>query len=60
MMQSIHDLVITVTDEVQLGEQLLDNMLAQREAILAWDAATLLERLTEKELLLYKMQALTM
>ncbi len=58
-MQSVQDLVTTVTDEVQLGEQLLDNMSAQREAILAWNAATLLERLTEKELLLYKLQALT-
>ena len=58
-MQSVQDLVTTVTDEVQLGEQLLDNMSAQREAILAWNAATLLKRLAEKELLLYKLQALT-
>lgn len=58
-MQSVEAFVAAVTGEIQLGEQLLDNMSAQREAILAWNAAALLERLTEKELLLHKLQALT-
>lgn len=58
-MQNVEALISTITDEIRLGEQLLSNMAAQREAILAWNAATLLERLTEKELLLYKLQALT-
>jgi hypothetical protein len=58
MMNSVLDLVATIEDEVQVGEQLLDNLSAQRKAILAWNASTLLERLTEKELLLYKLEAL--
>lgn len=57
-MHSIPDLVTTIAEEIQVGEQLLHNMAAQRAAILAWNAATLLEQLTEKELLLYKLQAL--
>lgn len=56
-MQSFTHLVSTIETELQIGEQLLRNLSAQKAAILNWNAATLLERLSEKELLLHKLQA---
>ena len=46
------DLVTVLEDEIQVGESLLHNLGAQRQAILAWDSFALLARLAEKEILL--------
>jgi hypothetical protein len=57
MMRSFTDLVTTIETELRIGEQLLHNIVAQKAAILNWNAAQLLEGLSEKELLLHKLQA---
>jgi hypothetical protein len=54
-MDMLNNLIGVLQEEVQVGENLLHNLLAQRNAILAWDAHTLLERLSEKELLVYRL-----
>jgi len=54
-MDAVKDLVVVLEDEVRVGEDLLHNLFAQHNAILAWNASVLLERLTEKELLLYRL-----
>jgi len=56
-MPSFTDLVTTIETELQIGEQLLHNLAVQKTAILQWNAAKLLEGLSEKELLLHKLQA---
>jgi hypothetical protein len=52
MMQSLTELIAVLEEEVLLGETLLRNLAAQKEAVLAWDSSTLLKKLEEKELLL--------
>jgi hypothetical protein len=54
-MDILNNLINVLHEEVQVGEDLLHNLSAQRSAILAWDAALLLERLSEKELLVYRL-----
>ncbi len=58
-MRSLTDLVTTIETELQIGEQLLHNLAGQKSAILNWNATKLLEGLSEKELLLHKLQTAT-
>ncbi len=55
-MYNYTDLVSTIETELQIGEQLLHNLAAQKAAILSWNAAKLLEQLSEKELLLHQLR----
>jgi hypothetical protein len=48
-------LIAILEDEVQLGETLLCNLAAQKEAILAWNSSTLLIHVEEKEHLVRKL-----
>lgn len=59
MMRSLTDLVTTIETELHIGEQLLHNLAAQKAAILNWNATKLLEGLSEKELLLHRLQVAT-
>ena len=56
-MPSFIDLVTTIETELQIGEQLLHNLATQKVAVLQWNAAKLLEGLSEKELVLHQLQA---
>lgn len=58
-MRSLTELVTTIETELHLGEQLMQNLAAQKAAILNWNATRLLEGLSEKELLLHRLQATT-
>jgi flagellar biosynthesis/type III secretory pathway chaperone len=48
-------LIAILEDEVQLGETLLHNLAAQKEAILAWNSSKLLIHVEEKEHLVRKL-----
>jgi hypothetical protein len=48
-MATLTDLLAVLEDEVRLGETLLSNLNAQKEAILAWDSSALLLHVVEKE-----------
>jgi hypothetical protein len=50
-MNSLNGLAAILEDEVRLGEQLLQNLDAQKSAVLAWDAAALIACLEEMEVL---------
>lgn len=45
------ELVAVLENEVELGETLLQNLAAQKEAILAWDSSALLSHVEKKEYL---------
>ncbi|MCS6924390.1 MAG: flagellar protein FlgN [Candidatus Binatia bacterium] len=55
---ALRDLVAVMEEEVQVGEELLHNLEAQRVAILSWDASTLLLRVEEREAMLRRLSAL--
>jgi Mg2+ and Co2+ transporter CorA len=57
MVTVIH-LLAVLEDEVQVGEVLLANLKAQKEAILDWDSAALLLQVEEKERLVQQLAAL--
>lgn len=48
-MATLTELIAVLEGEVQLGETLLLNLAAQKEAILAWDSAALLSQVEKKE-----------
>ncbi len=48
-MTTLATLLAVLEDEVQLGERLLSNLNAQKEAILHWDSSALLLHVEEKE-----------
>jgi hypothetical protein len=48
-MAALGQLIAILEDEVQLGETLLHNLTAQKEAILAWNSSALLTHVEEKE-----------
>ncbi|MGE0680712.1 MAG: flagellar export chaperone FlgN [Candidatus Binatia bacterium] len=48
-MATFTELIAVLEGEVELGETLLLNLAAQKEAILAWDSATLLLHVEKKE-----------
>lgn len=48
-MATFAELITVLENEVELGETLLLNLAAQKEAILAWDSATLLSHVEKKE-----------
>jgi hypothetical protein len=48
-MATFTELIAVLEGEVELGETLLLNLTAQKEAILAWDSATLLSHVEKKE-----------
>jgi hypothetical protein len=48
-MTAFNELIAVLEGEVQLGEMLLHNLNAQKEAILAWDSAALLSHVEKKE-----------
>lgn len=48
-MATFSELIAVLEGEVELGEALLLNLAAQKEAILAWDSATLLTHVERKE-----------
>jgi hypothetical protein len=50
-MSSLGELAAILEDEVYLGQQLLQNLEAQKSAVLAWDAAALIACLEEMEVL---------
>jgi hypothetical protein len=54
----VRQLIAVLEEEVRVGEKLLHNLAAQREAILSWDSSALLERVEEKEVLVRKLGAM--
>jgi len=48
-MATFTELIAVLEGEVQVGETLLYNLTAQKEAILAWDSTALLSQVEEKE-----------
>lgn len=54
-MMTFVELIAILEDEVQLGETLLHNLAAQKEAILAWNSSKLLIYVEEKEHLVRKL-----
>lgn len=48
-------LITVLEEEVRIGESLLHNLFAQRNAVVAWNASELLERISERELLIYRL-----
>jgi hypothetical protein len=50
-MNSLSDLAAVLEDEIRVGEQLIRNLDGQKSAVLAWDAAALIARLEEMEVL---------
>jgi len=55
MMSTLTELIAVLEEEVQVGEELLLNLAAQKEAILAWDSSALLRHIEEKELLVRRL-----
>jgi hypothetical protein len=58
MMFTLTDLIAVLQGEVRVGEELLLNLAAQKEAILAWDSSALLQRVDEKEQLVRQLEAM--
>lgn len=54
-MTVLTDLITVLEDEVRLGELLLYNLAAQKDAILAWNSSTLLVHVEEKEYLVRRL-----
>lgn len=57
-MYDLRNLSEVIEKETALGEELLHNLAAQREAILSWDICALLSRIEEKEAELRSLGAL--
>lgn len=55
MMPALTELIAVLEEEVQVGEELLLNLAAQKEAILAWDSSALLKHVGKKELLVRRL-----
>jgi hypothetical protein len=51
MMDDLSELTAILAEEVALGRELLDNLSAQREAILCWKISDLIERVENREIL---------
>ncbi|MBI3304561.1 MAG: flagellar export chaperone FlgN [Deltaproteobacteria bacterium] len=58
MMDILAELIAILEEEVQVGEDLLRNLAAQKEAILVWDSTALLKQVEEKERLVRQLGAL--
>ena len=52
MTQELTELAAAIGEEISLGQDLLDNLSAQRKAILGWRISTLIERIESREALL--------
>lgn len=52
-MTTFSELIVVLENEVELGETLLQNLTAQKEAILAWDSSALLAHVEKKEHLVH-------
>ncbi len=57
-MDPLKELVTVMEEEVQVGEELIHNLAAQKEAVLYWDSSKLLERIEEKEVLIRRPDAM--
>jgi hypothetical protein len=57
MTQDLTELAAAIGEEISLGQDLLDNLSAQRKAILGWEIATLIERIESREALLLNLGA---
>jgi Mg2+ and Co2+ transporter CorA len=57
MTQELTELAAAIGEEIALGQDLLDNLSAQREAILGWRISTLIERIESREALLLSLGA---
>jgi FlgN protein len=51
MMDDLSELTAVLAEEVALGRELLDNLSAQRTAILSWKISDLIERVENREIL---------
>ncbi len=52
MTRELTELAAAIEEEIALGQELLDNLSAQRKAILGWKISTLIERIESREALL--------
>jgi hypothetical protein len=57
MTQELSQLASVIGEEIALGRDLLDNLAAQRQAILDWKIASLIERIESRETLLSNLGA---
>lgn len=57
MTRALSQLAVVIGEEIALGEDLLENLAAQREAILDWKIAALIERIESREALLTSLAA---
>jgi Mg2+ and Co2+ transporter CorA len=57
MTQELTELAAANEEEISLGQDLLDNLSAQRKAILGWKISTLIERIESREALLLSLGA---
>ncbi|MGH7766746.1 MAG: flagellar export chaperone FlgN [Candidatus Binatia bacterium] len=57
MTRDLTELAAAVGEEISLGQDLLDNLSAQRKAILGWQISTLIERIESREALLLHLGA---
>jgi hypothetical protein len=57
MTQDLTELAAAIGEEISLGQDLLDNLSAQRKAILGWEISTLIERIESREALLLNLGA---
>jgi hypothetical protein len=57
MTQKLTELAAAIGEEISLGRELLDNLSAQRKAILGWEISTLIERIEGREALLLNLGA---
>jgi hypothetical protein len=57
MTQELTGLAAAIEEEIALGQDLLDNLSAQRKAILGWKISTLIERIEGREELLLNLGA---
>jgi hypothetical protein len=57
MTQELTELAAAIEEEIALGQDLLDNLSAQRKAILGWKISTLIERIESREALLLSLGA---
>ena len=55
---ALAELIAVLEAEARIGEELLQNLRARKEAILAWDSSALLARVDEKETLLGRIAGL--
>ena len=57
MTQELSELAAVIGEEISLGQDLLDNLSAQRKAILTWKISALIERIENREALLCSLGA---